>query len=69
MAIVARLLLGIAFGISAIIIHSYAGEMSTRMDEIRGKQGKRPMKDVVYIFMSFNLSTAFVLSFGMFIQH
>ena len=66
MAIVARFFFGTAAGIGALIVHTYTGEMSTRMDDIRRKQGKRPMKHVLYIIFSFILNGTFILSFGEF---
>ena len=68
MAIVARLVLGTGAGISSLLIHTYLGEMSTRMEEIRRKQGKRPMKHVVYIIFSFVLNGTFIFSFGEFLH-
>ena len=68
MVIVARLVIGTAAGIGGLIVHTYTGEMSTRMDDIRRRQGKRPMKHVVYILFSFLLNGTFIFSFGEFLH-
>ena len=68
MAIVARLVIGTAVGISSLVMHTYFGEMSTRMDEIRRKQGKRPMKHVLYILFSFVLNGTYIITYGEFLH-
>ena len=68
MAIVARLVIGTAVGISSLVMHTYFGEMSTRMDEIRRKQGKRPMKHVLYIIFSFVLNGTYIITYGEFLH-
>ena len=67
-AIVAQLILGTAIGIAMLVIHTYLGEMSTRMDDIRRKQGKRPMKHVLYIIFSFVLNGTYIITYGEFLH-
>ena len=64
MAIVARLIIGLGAGYGAVVVHSYLGEMSTRLDKIREKQEKKPIKHVFYILFLFLMNGAFIFSFG-----
>lgn len=64
MVIVARLIIGLGAGYGALVVHSYLGEMSTRLDEIRQKEKKKPIKHIFYISFLFLMNGAFVLSFG-----
>ena len=53
MVILARGVMGSASMFVAAVLHTYIGEMSTTMDEIRKKKGKGPMKQVLYIVVMF----------------
>lgn len=62
MVILAKVILGCAFT-SAVIVHTYIGEMGTRMDEMRSKRGKTPTKFALYIILSFIMNGGFVITF------
>ena len=64
MVIVARLVLGLGTGYGAVVVHSYLGEMSSKLDEIRAKQSKKPIKHIFYIIFIFVINGSFVFSFG-----
>lgn len=64
MVIVARLVLGLGTGYGAVVVHSYLGEMSSRLDDIRAKQSKKSIKHIFYIIFIFVINGAFVFSFG-----
>ena len=59
-----RGLMGGAASFCAAVVHMYIGEMGTIMDEVREKQGKRPMKFAVYIAYSFILNGGFAVPYG-----
>ena len=64
MVIVARFVLGVGIGFGAVVVHSYLGEMGSKLDEIRAKQSKKPIKHIFYIIFVFVLNGSFVFSFG-----
>ena len=64
MVILSRLVIGLGAGYGAVVVHSYLGEMSTRLDDIRKKKKKKPIKDIFYIFFLLLMNGAFVLSYG-----
>ena len=59
-----RGLMGGAASFCGTVVHMYMGEMGTIMDEVRVKQGKRPMKFAVYIAISFMLNGGYILPYG-----
>ena len=67
MVIVARFFFGSGSGIAAVVTLTYTGEMSTRMDEIRERKGKKPRKFVLYIIYSLEVTGSYVLSFSEFL--
>jgi MFS family permease len=48
----------------SVIIHTYMGEMGTKMDEIRMQQHKRPRKLIVYVAYAFLLNGGYFLSYA-----
>jgi len=51
-------------GIScAVLVHTYIGEMGTKMDRMRSKKRKRPLKFVLYIVFSFILNGGYLVTF------
>lgn len=62
---IGRGLMGVASQFSASVIHSYIGEMGTVMDDIRKKQGKKPLKFTFFIVLSFMLNGGLLLPYGM----
>ena len=62
MVILGRALIGCARA-SAVVVHTYIGEMGTRMDEMRSKEKKRPMKSALYIVVSFILNGGYSFAF------
>ena len=64
MVIVARLVLGLGSGYGAVVVHSYLGEMSSKLDKIRAKQSKKSIKHIFYIIFVFVINGSFVFSFG-----
>ena len=62
MLILGRVVLGCAFSF-AVLVHTYIGEMGTKMDRMRNKKRKRPMKFVLYIAFSFILNGGYVVTF------
>ena len=62
MVILGRALIGCARA-SAVVVHAYIGEMGTRMDEMRSKERKRPMKFALYIAFSFILNGGYSFAF------
>ena len=67
MVIVARFFFGCASGMAAVVTLTYTGEMSTRMDEIRERKGKKPRKFVLYIIYSLEVTGSYVISFSEFL--
>ena len=67
MVIVGRSLMGSAAAFADVTTSSYIGEMGTRMDEIRERKGKRPLKYSLYIAYSFTMNWTFIGIFGMFL--
>lgn len=65
MVIVGRGLIGGAAAFADVIVNSYIGEMGIRMDEIRRRQGKKPLKYILYVAYSFTMNGTFILAFGM----
>ena len=63
MALAGRLFLGFS-GAFAVVVHTYIGEMGSRLDEVRRKKGKKPVKHFLYITYSFIANGGFVLAFG-----
>ena len=64
MVILARAIMGGAGLLLSIIMHTYIGEMGTKMDAMRGKNGKVPRKHAVYVAYLFGLSASYVLNIG-----
>ena len=66
------LLLGITLNgcgvASTATIHTYFGEMSTKLDDIRKKRNKKSIKFVFYIILSFSLNGGIFISFGKFFR-
>ena len=62
MMILGRVLIGCGRA-SAVVVHTYIGEMGTRMDEMRSKKKKRPMKFALYIVFSFILNGGYLVTF------
>lgn len=52
----------------ATTIHIYVGEMSTRMDRIRVKQGKKPRKFTVYAALSFTFTGGYLIAYCKLLQ-
>ena len=46
-----------------VIVHTYIGEMGTKMDRLRSKKRKRPMKFAVYIAFSFVMNGGYIVTF------
>ena len=65
MAILGRFFTGCGGGGYAVALHSYIGEMGTRMDRVRKDNLKRPLKFVLYSALSFIMNGGFVVAFGM----
>ena len=65
MVIVGRGLIGSAAAFADVTVSSYIGEMGTRMDQIRERQGKKPWKYALYVAYSFTMNGTFILAFGM----
>ena len=65
MIIAGRALMGSGAAFADVIASSYIGEMGTRMDELREREGKRPMKPALYIAYSFTMNGVFIMTFGM----
>ena len=63
MVIAGRFFIGIGAAF-AVTVHAYIGEMGTRLDEVRRKKGKKPVKHFLYIMYSFIANGGFVLTFG-----
>lgn len=66
MVIVGRALMGCGAAFADVTASSYIGEMGTRMDEIRERQGKQPLKYALYVAYSFTMNGTFILTFGMY---
>lgn len=49
---------------SAAAFHAYIGEMGSVMDAMRERQGKKKMKFVLYIALSFVQNGGFLMAFG-----
>ena len=64
MVIAARFLHGLGNGIGNVIIHTYIGGMGTRMDELRRKKDKSPLKPRIYIAFSFLLNGGSLFGLG-----
>ena len=64
MVVVGRGLMGVGAAFADVTVSSYIGEMGTRMDEIRGRQGKPPRKYTLYIAYSFVMNCTFIVTFG-----
>ena len=64
MALLGQGLMGAAAGFCSAVVHIYIGEMGTIMDEVREKQGKRPMKFAVYIAYSFINNGGYFMAYG-----
>ena len=47
----------------AVLVHTYIGEMGTKLDRMRNKKRKRPMKFVLYIVFSFILNGGYLVTF------
>lgn len=62
MVILGRVVIGCG-GTFTVLVHTYIGEMGTKMDRVRRKKGKRSVKFVLYIFLSFILNGGYVLTF------
>lgn len=67
MVILSRGLMGCGAALACLTEFGYIGEMGTRMDEIRSRQGKRPMKCALYVAYSFTYNITFILAFGMYL--
>ena len=62
MAFVGFGLIAAGSSIGPMTIHTYMGEVGTLMDDIRKKQGKRPIKPAIYVCFSFLLNGGYLLS-------
>ena len=45
-------------------LHTYMGEMGTRMDDVRKKKGEKPRKFIVYIVYSFVFNGGYIITYG-----
>ena len=63
MFMVANIILGGAGG-CAIIVHTYIGEVGTKLDEIRRRKSQKPLKVMLYIAYSFSLNGGYFVSFS-----
>ena len=64
MALLGRGIMGGATAFCSTVVQIYIGEMGTIMDEVREKQGKRPMKYAVYIAFSFINTGSYFVAHG-----
>ena len=48
---------------STVVVHTYIGEMGIRMDDVRRKERKTPIKNALYIALSFVLNGGYVVTF------
>ena len=53
---------------SSATIHTYFGEMSTKLDDIRRKKKKKPIKFIFYIVLSFSVNGGVFISYGKFFR-
>ena len=65
MVLLARLLLGCGSAFK-VVVHAYLGEVGTQLDEFRQKNGKRPLKYILYIALALVTNGGFFVAFGMF---
>ena len=55
---------GVGYGLAVAIMHTYIGELGTRMDKIRKEQHKKPRKFILYVSLSFLLTGGYVVTFS-----
>ena len=53
MVIIARFVIGLGKSYGGVMLHSYWGEMTTRLDNIRKGKNKKPLKNILYILYLF----------------
>ena len=68
MVVVGRGLMGVGAAFADVTTNSYIGEMGTKMDEIRERQGKKPRKYALYVAYSFVMNGTFIMTFGVWID-
>ena len=62
MVMLGKALLGCAIT-STVVVHTYIGEMGTRIDDMRSQEKKRPIKFALYIALSFILNGGYLVTF------
>ena len=63
MVILARLLFGMSASFKVVML-AYIGEMGARIDKLQENEGKKPVKYIFYIILSFVLNGTYVVAFG-----
>lgn len=64
MAFFALILRGIGAATGPSVMHTYIGEMGTKMDDIRIRQNKKPRKYLLYIIYSFIFNGTPLITYG-----
>ena len=62
MLVLGYTVMGVGVG-GTVAIHTYIGEMGSKLDDIRGKRSKPPIKFFCYIMFSFFATIAFLIAY------